>query len=87
MGARSAYSARSISPCPRAPSKTVEKNDQALMPVMGYGATIKLVRTQLKRRLIASWDEIASVSFPFQYLDEFRRYEREIRELGKRALG
>ena len=26
-----------------------------LMPVMGYGTAIKLVRTQLKRRLIASW--------------------------------
>jgi hypothetical protein len=28
------------------------------MPVMGYGAAIKLVRTQLKRRLIASHEGI-----------------------------
>jgi len=47
MGERSAKAAWSIPPRPRTSNKTVEKeSDQALIPVMGYGATVKLVRTQ-----------------------------------------
>ena len=38
------------------------------MPVMGYGTAIKLVRTQLKRRLIASWSDM------FQKHQQFRFY-------------